>query len=111
MDSVYYIKVLAAFVFVLALMYLIAYALKRWGGNGANAAQFRRLRGAGAKSGSLRIVDSTILDYRRRLVLVEYNKKGYLVMLGPQSETVVAAGVTLAKEDLAKEDQEHHDET
>ena len=51
------------------------------------------------------MVDSTVLDYRRRLVLIEYNKKGYMIMLGPQSESVIAAGITLNKQDLEPDEK------
>lgn len=103
-SSLYYAKVLVAFVFVIALMYLISYALRRWGGSAAggpagNAKLFPQGKGR------LQVVESAVLDYRRRLVLVEYNNKGYMVLLGPQSETVVAAGITLAKEDKGANDK------
>lgn len=98
-SSFYYLKVFAAFVFVIALMYLISFALRRWGGQAAGgAAKNPKLFSQNGKT-RLRVIDSAVLDYRRRLVLVEYNNKGYMVLLGPQSENVVAAGITLAKED------------
>lgn len=103
-SSLYYLKVLAAFVFVIALMYLIGLAAKRWGGQAvAGAAKNTKL--FSAARGRLRVIDSTVLDYRRRLVLIEYNKKGYMIMLGPQSESVIAAGITLNKQDLEPDEK------
>ena len=103
-SSLYYLKVLAAFIFVIALMYLIGFAVRRWGGNGIGRAA-KNLKIPSRMNGSLKIIDSAPLDYRRRLVLVEYNKKGYMIMLGPQSENVVAAGIALAKEDKGANDK------
>jgi len=107
-SSLYYFKVLAAFVFVIALMYLIGFAAKRWGGQ-AVAGAAKNAKIFSKTSGCLRIVDTTMLDYRRRLVLVEYNQKGYMIMLGPQSESLVAAGITLNKKDLEKQEPEAHE--
>jgi len=105
MDSpLYYFKVLAAFVFVIALMYLVSFIAKRWGGRAVEGA-VKNTKIFNRSRGRLKIVDSTVLDYRRRLVLVEYNKKGYMIMLGPQSESVVAAGITLNKQDLEPDEK------
>ncbi len=98
MDGFYYIKVITAFIFVVTLMYLIGRVVKRFGG--------QKISAIAAKKGgsSLHVVDNIILDYRRRLILVDYAGKGYMVMLGAQSETVVASGIELKEQDKAKDD-------
>ncbi len=101
MDSLYYLKVFAAFIFVIALMYLISFAVRRWGGTAfGDQARLKKHKLFAGGDSPLSIVDSTILDYRRRMVLVKYADKGYMVMLGPQSETVVATDIPLEKQDL-----------
>ncbi len=76
-----YLRFAAALVFVLALMGLLAFALRRLGLAGPAL--------IGSKTRRLRLVEVLPLDSRRRAILLERDKKQHLVILGPGGETVV----------------------
>lgn len=75
----------AALVFVLALMGLLAFALRRLGLAGP-APVF-------AKDRRLRLIEVLPLDSRRRAVLLQRDQKQHLVILGPGGETVVETNI------------------
>ncbi len=81
MDMILLLKFFSAFVFVIALMLLFSWLLKRMGLSGplVTSAAARRLK----------IVEFLPVDHRRRLVLVQCDDKEYLLLLGAGSETVV----------------------
>lgn len=84
MDMPLLLKALSAFVFVISLMLLLAWILKRSGFPGA----------AGTLSSKrLKIVEHLPLDHRRRLVLVRRDDREHLLVLGASGETVVEAGI------------------
>jgi len=83
MDAAHLLKFVAAFVFVMALMMLLSWALKRFGFASANTGAARRLK----------IVEYLPLDHRRRLVIVRRDNAEHLLVLGPQGETVVETGI------------------
>lgn len=75
------LRFVAALVFVLALMGLLAFALRRMGLAGPALAS--------GKTRRLRLVEVLPLDSRRRAILLERDQKQHLVILGPAGETVV----------------------
>lgn len=81
MDWVLLIKGMAAFAFVLGLMFLFSWLLKKMGlaGQGMPVSGKKRLS----------VVEFMPLDHRRRLVLLRCDQKEHLVILGPQGETVI----------------------
>lgn len=83
------LQALAALIFVLALMGALAFFLKRLGfdSTGAFSGKERRLK----------IVETLPLDGRRKLVIVACDKKEHLVLLGPNSETVVENDIGKSK--------------
>lgn len=84
-DGVSLIKFIAAFVFVIAGMLALAWALKRAGiaGHVLRTGQKRRLA----------VVESMPVDHRRRLVLVRRDNREHLILLGPDHAEVVEAGI------------------
>ena len=82
-----YLKFVFALIFVLSLMGGLALLVKKLGlgGNLANIPTKKRLR----------IVDVLPLDARRRAVLIKRDETEHLVILGPNSETVVETGINV----------------
>lgn len=78
-------RMIAALVFVIALMGGFALLLKKLGLSGPNLPQTGRRR--------LKVVESVPLDARRRLVLVQCDESQHLVILGPGGETVIKTDI------------------
>jgi flagellar protein FliO/FliZ len=88
MDTTLLLKFFSAFVFVIALMLLLSWAMKRMGLAGSVMAGIGKRR--------LKIVEFLPIDHRRRLVLVRCDDREHLLLLGPQGETVVEANIPAA---------------
>lgn len=89
MDPGDYLKFLLALIFVLSLIGLFAFLVKRFG------------FGLVAKTGRpgqkrLQIVEVTALDARRRLVLVRRDDKEHLLLLGANNDVVVEKDIAAA---------------
>jgi flagellar protein FliO/FliZ len=84
-DPTQYLRFVAALIFVLALIGAGAYAMRALGFVQAGA---RR-----ANDKRLSIVESMLLDARRRLVIVRRDNKEYLLLLSPTGETLVDANI------------------
>src|SRR3954468_4412550 len=91
MDNLLLAKFIAGIVFVISLMLLLAWALKKSGLGGV---------ALGKPSRRLQVVETLPVHHKRRLVLVRCDEKEYLLMLGHDSETVVATGIEAPQEDL-----------
>ncbi len=81
-DMPQLLKLLIALATVLALMGGLAFIMKKLG-----LAAERNIKSG--KKRRLSIVESVPLDARRRLVILQCDKKQHLVILGPNSETVL----------------------
>ena len=80
------VRVFAALAFIVALMGGLAWVMKKLGlSDVANAPSPKKKR--------LKIIEALPLDSRRRLVLVQRDEKQHLVILGPNSETVVEQNI------------------
>lgn len=86
-DVASWATVLAALVFVLVLVALLALVL-RWLGSG-------RLQGFG-RSRRLALVEVKAVDSRRRLVLVRRDDKEHLLLIGGGEDLVVETGIPAA---------------
>lgn len=86
MEGPDYLKFAAALVFVLALMGMLGYILKRIGPGGSSA-----LLPTGKRR--LKIVETMPLDGRRRAMLIQRDNTQHLVILGPTGETVVETNI------------------
>lgn len=102
MDTLLLLKFFSAFIFVVALMLLFGWFLKRIGLAGPvmqNSAQRR-----------LKIVEFLPVDHRRRLVLVRRDDKEHLLLLGTGSETVVETNISADRDNIIvafSKDQKH----
>ncbi|MBK8908546.1 MAG: flagellar biosynthetic protein FliO [Rhodospirillales bacterium] len=97
MDNVQlndYLQYALALVFVLALIGLLAALAKRLGMGGATP----RRRGRDRR---LSVTEALALDGKRKLMLVRRDGVEHLIIVGPNSETVVEAGITTAGADFA----------
>ena len=92
MDMALTLKALAAFAFVLSLMYLLSLALRRFGlpGQGMMPGARRRLK----------VVEYLPLDAKRRLVLIRRDQKEHLLVLGANGETVVETNIPAAPDNI-----------
>lgn len=78
------LKFIASFAFVLALMGLLGYALRKVGTKAMNMQGGRRL--------SLSAI--LPIDSRRRLLLVRCDDKEHLVLVGPNEQTLIKTDIT-----------------
>jgi flagellar protein FliO/FliZ len=84
-DPTQYLRFVAALIFVLALIGAGAYAMRALGFVQAGV---RR-----ANDKRLSIVESMLLDARRRLVIVRRDNKEYLLLLSPTGETLIDGNI------------------
>ncbi len=85
MDTPSLLKFFFAFAFVLSLMFMLSWGLKRLGLAGTSLLPNGKRR--------LRIVETLPLDIRRKLVIVRRDNKEHLLVLGPTGETVIEANI------------------
>lgn len=78
-----YFQVLFAFLFVLGLIGLLSYALRKF-----SIGSFLIKNGAATEK-KLKIIEILPLDTKRRLVLVKNGKKNHLLLLGINGDTLV----------------------
>ena len=81
-----YLQAVIALVFVLALIGGIALLARRFGFGLPTPA-------LGGRNRRVAIVETAMLDAKRRLVLVRRDSTEHLILLGPASETVVEGGI------------------
>ena len=82
MNTAYYYQVLLSLAFVLGLIWVLAWGLKRFGLD-------KRIRGATGQGGRMQVVDALYLDPKRKLMLVRADHKEYLLLLAGDNATVV----------------------
>lgn len=83
-DLPQYLRIIAALVFVLALMGGLSVILRRMGLMGAPPAPVRK---------RLKLVEVLTLDPRRRLAIIQRDEKQHLVIFGPSGETLIESGI------------------
>lgn len=86
MDFGNYVQFILALVFVLSLIGLLAWAYRRF-------VLGQKLQLGPRRASRLDIVEFRNVDAKRRLVLVRRDDIEHLVLLGPNSETVVETGI------------------
>jgi flagellar protein FliO/FliZ len=95
MDATSYLRFILALVLVLGLILGLAWALKRLGlGDGGRGPLTRRRR--------LRMVESTMVDSRHRVVLVRRDDVEHLVLVGPNTSQVIERGIVAPMEEAAE---------
>ena len=82
-DAPEIIRVMAAFIFVMALMGGFLYVLRKMGFAAQNTGGKKRLK----------VVEVLYLDSRRKLAIVQRDDKQHLLVLGPNSETVIETNI------------------
>lgn len=82
-----YIRYILSFAFVLGLIGLCYWLVKRYAVNSLGLAMNL------GKTPRLRVVESRVLDGRRRLVLVRRDDVEHLVVIGGESDMVVETGI------------------
>lgn len=87
LDMGMVVKSFFAFTFVMSLMFLLSWALKRFGFPGKSILPGNKRR--------LKVIEQMPIDQRRKLVLVRRDDKEHLLVIGPGGETVVESGIPL----------------
>lgn len=85
MEVVLLLKAVSAFVFVIALMYLFSWIMKK-------TAVANNLTTAKSKA-RLKIVEFLPVDHSRKLVIIKRDDKEHLLLLGANSETVIETDI------------------
>lgn len=83
------IQTSAALLFVLGLVLLLAWGLRRYLGT----VMVRRRTGQPRR---LQVVETAVLDARTKLLLVQRDDREHLLLLGPSSAVVVENGIPVA---------------
>tara|TARA_R110002096_G_scaffold124234_1_gene268744 strand:- start:1111 stop:1431 length:321 start_codon:yes stop_codon:yes gene_type:complete len=89
MDVVDFARYFAALAVVLGLLGLLALGAKQGWLSGLLASVARGRLPVSRRERRLQVVETLILDPRRRLVMVRHDDEEVLLMLGPNAETVV----------------------
>jgi flagellar protein FliO/FliZ len=92
MDIETYLRFGLALAFVLGLILVVAWVMRRLGYGSVNPARSGRQRRLG-------VVEVAQLDARRRLVLVRRDDKEHLVLLGLNNDLVLETGIPAAVPD------------
>jgi len=85
MDIQHYLTFLSALVFVVALIFLLAWVGRRLGVGGIGT--------SGGGKRRLSVVEILPLDAKRRLVIVRRDGVEHLLLLGPNGDVVVETGI------------------
>lgn len=97
MEFDIYFRFLAGLVFVLALIGLLTWLVRRFG----PARRMLRPRGGQRR---LAIIEIAPIDAKRRLVLVRRDGTEHLIMLGTTSDLLIEAGIAAAPDQADRED-------
>ncbi len=98
MELPEYFRFVLALAFVLGLIGLLALVAKRYGPGMAGSVMTK------GRKKRLKIVEVMMLDGKRRAVIFRRDDVEHLVILGPNSETVVETGITPPPEANDKND-------
>jgi len=77
---------LLALVFVLGLIVILSFILKKYGGEKI----FSRVKD---KGGRLSVSDMLVIDGRRKLILVKRDDTEHLLLIGPEKEVIIESGI------------------
>ncbi|MCF8481198.1 MAG: flagellar biosynthetic protein FliO [Rhodospirillum sp.] len=90
MDMDNYLRFMLALVFVLGLLFALAYVMKRFAAPGM-------VRNRSAKR--IKVLEALAVDPKRRLVLVRRDDVEHLLLVGGDSDLVVEGGIPAREED------------
>lgn len=86
MEMESYLRFILALVFVLALIGVLAWVARRYGVGG-------RLGPRNHRDRRLEVIETRVIDGKRRLVLLRRDHVEHLVLMGPTSEIVIEQGI------------------
>lgn len=86
MEYVNLLRFVVAFVFVIALIMVLAFIARRYG--------MKYLNSTGARVGRLGIEETLYLDSKHRMVLVRRDNVEHLLLLGQQGSHVIETNIT-----------------
>ena len=87
-----YVRFLLALLFVLGLIGLLAFVLRRFGMGAVRVSPAYRAKGRGAER-RLAVIEVASVDARRRLVLVRRDDTEHLILLGQTSDLLIESGI------------------
>lgn len=87
MEMEAYLRFILALVFVLALIGVLAWVARRYGFGGRPAGPRNR------RDRRLEIIETRVIDGKRRLVLLRRDHVEHLILMGPTSEIVIEQGI------------------
>lgn len=87
-----YVRFLLALLFVLGLIGLLAFVLRRFGMGVVRVSPAYRSKGRSAER-RLAVIEVASVDARRRLVLVRRDDTEHLILLGQTSDLLVESGI------------------
>jgi flagellar protein FliO/FliZ len=90
--DVEYVRFLLALLFVLGLIGLLAFVLRRFGMGAVRISPGYRARGR-VMERRLAVVEVVSVDARRRLVLVRRDDTEHLILLGQTSDLLIEGGI------------------
>lgn len=82
------LKLILALVFVLSLMGGLALLLRKLG--------LSTMGGTSGNKRRIKIIEALALDARRRAVILQCDQKQYLVIMGPNGETLVDSNLSIS---------------
>ena len=78
-----YLRFFLAFIFVMSLMGLLGYAMRRWGRGGMIMNNSKRLS----------VVEIRPIDARHRLAIVKCDDTEHLLVLSPDGQTIIQSNL------------------
>jgi len=95
MELETYFRFLLALILVLGLIGGLTWAARRFGFGG-------QLTPNAGKSARLAVVEVKVLDSRRKLVLLQCDEREHLILLGPNQDLLVEAGLPAPSDGAAQ---------
>lgn len=89
MEMESYLRFILALVFVLALIGVLAWVARRYGFGGGGRPGPRN-----GRDRRLEIIETRVIDGKRRLVLLRRDHVEHLILMGPTSEIVIEQGIS-----------------
>ena len=101
LDYSHYLQFFSALVFVISLIGLIAWIMRRYGLGGAIKfnQNFRNARKR------ISVVEAIPVDARRRLLLIKRDDVEHLILLGTHQDLLIERGIVSPEKSAAKEDE------
>lgn len=102
-DPIQILKLLAALIFVVALMGGLSILLRKLG--------LAENYTASKSEKRLKIVETLAVDARRRIAIIQCDKDQHLVIIGPQGETVIKTDLAIPEETKDNTKDDIHENT